>query len=256
MICSIIRKGRFRMAAFLSVMLLFGSMDLDELAANLHLETGMALLQQGLLEQAEHEFMEALEIGDGYHSALLGLGMINFRRSSWSAAADYFHRYIQARPDDHRGYQELGVLYLRTGRADSARMMSDSAFVRSPSIPSIWLLCGKVQLELGDLTSAADWFSRGMLDGGSTSLESLVLLASVYRRTDRGQEARELLIPAVERGYAPACWELARVYLEWNDYMRATDAIQKYLMLSPSGHYADSAALVLQELGESGEYME
>lgn len=244
------------MTVFLSVLLLFGSMDLDELSASLHLETGMALLQQGLLERAEQEFMEALEIGDEYHSALLGLGMVNFRRSSWIAAADYFRRYIQARPDDHRGYQELAVLYLRTGRTDSARIMSDSAFIRSPTIPSIWLLCGKVQLELGDMASAADWFSRGMLDGGSTSLESLVLLASVYRRTNRGHEARELLIPAVEQGYAPACWELARIYLGWNDYMRATDAIQRYLMLSPSGYYADSAALVLQELGEAGEYME
>lgn len=244
------------MAGFLSLMLLFASIDLDGLSANLHLETGMALLQQGLLEQAEQEFMEVLELGDQYHSALLGLGMVNFRRSSWISAADYFRRYIQARPDDHRGYQELATLYLRTGRADSARMMSDSAFVRSPTIPSIWLLSGKVRLELGDMASAADWFSRGMLDGGSTSLESLVLLASVYRRTDREQEARELLLPAVERGYAPACWELARVYLQWNDYMRATDAIQSYLLLSPSGYYADSAALVLKELGESGEYME
>lgn len=244
------------MAAFLGVLLLFGSMDLNELAASLHLETGMALLQQGLLEQAEQEFIEALEMGEEYHSALLGLGMVNFRRSSWNAAADYFHRYIRARPDDHRGYRELAVLYLRTGRPDSARMMSDSAFVRSPASPPIWLLCGKVHLELGDMASAEDWFSRGMLDGGSTSLESLVLLASVYRRTDRGRQARELLIPAVEGGYAPACWELARVYLEWNDYMRATDAINRYLMLSPSGYYADSAALVLQELGESGEYME
>ncbi|MFO8183856.1 MAG: tetratricopeptide repeat protein [Candidatus Aegiribacteria sp.] len=244
------------MAALLGLLLLFGSMDLDELAADLHLETGMALLQQGLLERAEQEFMDALEIGDEYHSALLGLGMVNFRRSSWTTAADYFHRYIQVRPDDYRGYRELAVLYLRTGRPDSARIMSDSAFVRSPTLPSIWLLCGKARLELGEMASAADWFSRGMLDGGSTSLESLVLLASVYRRTDRGHEARELLIPAVEQGYAPACWELARVYLEWNDYMRAADAIQRYLMLSPSGHYADSAALVLQELGESGEYME
>ncbi len=242
-------------ALFLALFLTL-SIDMNDLTANLHLETGMAMLQQGLLEQAEEEFNSALELGEQYSAALLGLGMVNERRSSWTAAEEYLLRYIEACPDDHRGYQELAGLYLRTGSPDSAAMMSDSAFARSPSNPPIWLLCGRVRLVLGDLAGAEGWFSRGVNDGGGTSLESLVLLASVYRRTERGQEAREILLPAVEGGYAPACWELARVYLGWEDYLRAGDAIRRYLMLSPDGPYADSAIMVLEELGESGEYMD
>ena len=231
------------------------SVDIDNLTDQLHLDTGMAYMQQGLLEQAEEEFHKTLELSENYHTAVLGLGMIHAMRMSWESATDYFRQYIDTCPDDYRGFFELSKLYLVTGKPDSAAFMSDSAFIRSPTTPSIWLQSGRAWLELGELDAAEMWFSKGVQNEGSTDLVSLVLLASVYRRTSRGAEAREILLPAVEAGYAPASWELARIYLGWRDYLRAGDAIRRYLMLSPEGYYADSALLVLEELGESGEYI-
>ena len=243
------------MHIFIILCLIPLTVDIDDLTAQLHLDTGMAYMQQGLLEQAEEEFNHTLEISEDYQTAVLGLGMIHAMRMSWDSAADYFRQYIETCPDDYRGFFELSKLYLDTGKPDSAAFMLDSAFIRSPTTPSIWLQSGKARLELGEMDSAEMWFSKGVLGQGSTDLESLVLLASVYRRTSRGAEAREILLPAVETGYAPAAWELARVYLGWKDYLRAGDAINRYLMLSPEGYYADSALLVLEELGESGTYI-
>lgn len=244
------------MTLILAMLALACSMDIDELTARLHLETGMALLQQGLLEQAEEEFQSALEIGLEYSEALLGLGMVSARRSSWTSAEEYYRRYIRECPGDPRGYSRMAELYLDTGRPDSACAMADSAFDLSPGDPGVWLLCGRTRLALGELEEAGNWFSRGVDHGGGTALESLVLLASVHRRSGRGHEARDLLLPVVDAGYPPACWQLARVYLGWEDYMRAGDAIRRYLFLSPEGAYADSAIMVLEELGESGDYME
>jgi len=244
------------MTLMLALLSLSGSMDMEELTARLHLETGMAMLQQGLLEQAEEEFQSALETGLEYSEALLGLGMVSARRSSWTAAEEYYRRYMRECPEDPRGYSRMAELFLDTGRPDSAVSMADSAFDLSPGDPDVWLLCGRTRLELEDLDEAGNWFSRGVDHGGDTALESLVLLASVHRRSGRGHEARDLLVPAADAGYSPACWELAKVYLDWEDYMRAEDAMRRYLLLSPDGTYADSAVLVLEELGESGEYME
>lgn len=243
------------MQIFIILCLIPLSVDIDDLTAQLHLDTGMAYMQQGLLEQAEEEFHKTLELSENYHTAILGLGMIHSMRMSWENAADYFMQYIDICPDDYRGFFELSKLYLETGKPDSAAFMSDSAFIRSPTTPSIWLQSGLAWLELGEMDLAEMWFSKGVQNQGSTDLESLVLLASVYRRTSRGAEAREILLPAVETGYAPAAWELARVYLSWKDYLRAGDAISRYLMLSPEGYYADSALLVLEELGEAGIYI-
>ena len=243
------------MHIFMILCLIPLTIDIDDLSAKLHLDTGMAYIQQGLLEQAEEEFNRTLELSENYHTAVLGLGMIHAMRMSWESAADYFRQYIDTCPDDYQGYYELSKLYLETGKPDSAAFMSDSAFIRSPTTPSIWLQSGRAWLELGEMDSAEMWFSRGVQNQGSTSLPSLVLLASVYRRTSRGAEAREILLPAVETGYAPAAWELAKLYLGWRDYLRAGDAISRYLMLSPHGYYADSALLVLEELGESGQYI-
>ncbi len=243
------------MQIFIILCLIPLSIDINDLTAQLHLDTGMAYMQQGLLEQAEEEFRQTLELNENYHTAVLGLGMIHAMWQSWDCAADYFRQYIDTCPDDYRGFFELSKLYLDTDKPDSAALMSDSAFIRAPTNPDIWLQSGRACLQLGEMDSAEMWFSKGIQSQGSTGPESLVLLASVYRRTSRGAEAREALLPAVEAGHAPACWELARVYLGWEDYLRAGDAISRYLMLSPEGYYADSALLVLEELGESGAYI-
>lgn len=243
------------MQIFLILCLIPLTIDIDDLSAQLHLDTGLAYMQQGLLEQAEEEFHLTLDISEDYHSAVLGLGMVHAIRQSWDSATNYFKRYIETCPGDYRGFYELSKLYLETDKPDSAVIMLDNAFIRAPTVPEIWLQTGRAWLELGEMDSAEIWFSKGLQSEGSTDLESLVLLASVYRRTSRGAEARVILLPVVERGYAPACWELAKVYLGWDDYLRAGDAISRYLMLSPEGYYADSALLVLEELGESGRYI-
>jgi tetratricopeptide (TPR) repeat protein len=242
-------------ALLLLLCLVLQSEDFDELSAQLHLETGNAFLQQGLLEQAEHEFHLALEAREDCHSALLGLGRVYTAYSSYERAAEYFRDFVAVSPDDYRGYYELACLMLDTGRPDSAFMMTDSAFVRAPTNPDVWLLSGRTALASADTVAAERWFIRGLQDPGAVGLESRMLLGSVYRATGRSVESRELLLPAAQAGYAPAWWGLAMGYLSWNDYMRAVDAIQNYLGLAPGGVYADSAFLVLQALAESGDFI-
>lgn len=231
------------------------SMNIDGLSAQLHLDTGNAYLSQGLLEQAEEEFLLVLELSEDCYPALLGLGKVHLVQSSWNRSEEYFRQYIEACPEDYRGYYELSNLLLLINTPECALIMADSAFLRAPTNPEIWLLSGKAELAAGDTASAEMWFNKNLQTPGAIGIESLILLASVYRCTSRGGEARELLLPLAGSGYAPAYWGLAQVYLTWNDYMRAADAINNYLLLSPNGPYADSAFMVLEELGESGDYM-
>ncbi len=243
------------MVTFLIVLITL-SMNMDELSASLHLETGMAYLNQGLPEQAEEEFNTVLDIGDDFPEAILGLGLVDVKRGSFESAAEHFRQYMETCPDDYRGYLELAKLFLETGKPDSAAPLAETAFDLSPGEPPVWMICGKINMELDDPLAAEHWFERGVsLGGGDSAMDFTVLLARVYRLTGRSQEARNLLLPAVEAGYAPACWELVKVYLEWEDYLRAGDAIKRYLFLEPEGTFADSAILVLEELGESGRYM-
>ena len=231
------------------------SLDMDELSAQLHLETGNALLQQGLLEQAEAEFNLALDYSDECDPALLGLGLVYRAFRSWDRAADHFRYFIDASPDDYRGYYEMASLYMDTGHPDSALIMADSAYLRAPMDPVVWIMNGRAGLAAGDTLAAERWFARCTHSAGDISLESTMLLADIYRLTARGVDAREILLTPAASGYSPALWGLARVYLDWGDYMRAVDAIERYLMLSPEGPYADSALLVLRDLAASGDYI-
>jgi len=243
------------MAIILSLIIMLCASEFEEISARLCLDSGMALLEQGLLEQAEREFNRALEFDGSCPEAILGLGMVQRARESWPGAVESFRQFIALAPDDHRGFLQLSGLYLETGKADSAVLMADSAFSRLPTDPGIWLQCGRTRHAADDLWGAESWYSRVLQENSEGSRESACLLAEVYRRTDRSQAAEQLLLPYADAGYSPAWWGLARVYLQWNDYLRAGQAMDMYLYLSPEGFYADSAFLVLEELGESGNYI-
>lgn len=256
MIRQIPGKGQVKYMFIICFVCLFSQpVNFDELSAQLHLETGNAYLSQGLPGQAEEEFLLALEISEDCYPALLGLGKVHLVLSSWNSAEEYFRLYTETCPEDYRGYYELSNLLLMIDIPDYALIMADSAFLRAPTNPEIWLLSGKAELAAGDTVSAEMWFNKSMQSSGSIGIESLILLASVYRSTSRGAEARELLLPLAGSGYAPAYWGLAKVYLTWDDYMRTVDAINNYMLLSPNGPYADSAIMLLEELGESGNYI-
>ncbi len=245
-------------AVLLASVLLIPSMDggdIGGMTAALRIETGMAFLQQGLLEQAEQEFERALEVGSGDEVAVLGLGMVSMAEGALGRAEGYLRDYISLCPDDYRGYETLSELFTRAGMPDSALAYADSAFLRAPTSHEVWLLCAETSLAAGDTTGSEMWLTRAISAGDATSLEAAALLGAVYRATERSVESRELLLPYASAGYAPAWWGLARVYLAWGDWMRAVDAIGQYLQLAPGGTYADSAVMVLEDLAESGDYI-
>ncbi len=241
------------MAILILILFAAGSTEIDETLAQLHLDTGMAYLNQGLTEQAEQEFTESLELSPDCAVAILGLGLVYIERESWNLAESYFLEYIEACPDNYLGYEKLAELFLQNHAPAEAAAMADSAFNRAPTIPSIWLLCGETSIAVAD-TSAAEFWLVKCLDESDVRFEASVLLASIYLCTSRDHEARNILFPVAESGYSPALWGLAKVYLKWSDYQRAVTSIHQYLYLAPDGVHADSCRIVLDDLAESGRY--
>ncbi len=236
------------------ILLISGTSEMEEELAQLHLETGMAYLNQGLVEQAELEFTESLKLCPDLAEAILGLGLVYMSRESWNPAGSYFLEYITLCPDNYLGYEKLAELLLLKNCPVEAAAMADSAFNKAPTISSIWLLNGKISIANADTTAAEFWFTK-CLEDSDTFFEVSVLLASIYMNTSREHEARNILFPAAEADYSPALWGLAKIYLQWSDYQRAVTALNQYLYLAPVGIHADSCRIVLDDLAESGKYI-
>lgn len=249
------RERKDGMAWFLALAALVLGLDFEEETTRLHVEMGMAYMSQGLLERAEAEFATALESGVSCPEAFLGLGMIKAKKGDLVTAAGFLREFMSRSPEDHRGPLELGRILLSVDSSQAAHEMASKAYLLAPSLPDTWLLMARTSIACRDSAQARQWLLKTVDDGGEQGLEARVMLGSLMRAADELHQAREVLIPAAQADYPPAYWGLARVYLAWEDYMRASDNINRYLYLSPDGPWSDSARLILDELASEGLYI-
>lgn len=249
------RERKDKMAWLLVLAALLLGLDYEEETTKLHVEIGMAYMSQGLLERAEAEFATALESGVSCPEAFLGLGIIKARKGDLVTACNFLREFMERSPEDHRGPLELGRILLRVDSADAAFEMANEAYLLAPSLPETWLLMARTSIGCADSTQARRWLLKTIDHGGEPGLQARVMLGSMMRGKGELSEARDVLIPAARADYPPAYWGLARVYLAWEDYMRASDNMNRYLYLSPDGPWSDSARMVLDELASEGLYM-
>lgn len=242
----------------LSVLLLTAALfgiDLDAESARLHLETGLAYIQQGLLEQAVEELETTLSLDPDCHEAHLALGRLRARMGDPESAEERLLRFSGLAPEDHRGPLALARLYIDTGRGAEALEQAESALMLRPTSEEVWLELARAEELCGDTAAAAAWLVRVVEEGGTLENEARVREARLLRGSDRLREARAVLLPAAAEDHPPAIWGLARVYLAWEDWMRASGTIRRYLRLEPAGRWSDSARMELRRLSEEGLYI-
>jgi tetratricopeptide (TPR) repeat protein len=229
--------------------------DLDSESARLHLETGLAYIQQGLLEQAVEELQTTLELDPGLHEAYLALGRLRARMGDPESAVENLQTFMELRPGDYRGPLALARLRMDTGSGAEARDLALQAHALNPAEPEIWMVLGSTAALCGDTASAMTWLNRIVEEGGPMENAARVRAAALMRAGGRMGEARALLLPAASDRHPAAIWGLARVYTAWEDYMRASDALRSYLRLEPEGRWADSARMELERFSEEGLYI-
>ena len=236
-------------SCFLMAAVLFLDFDVDALSADLHVETGMAYIEQGLPDKAMGEFITALEISDQAYEAHLGLARIAVINCSWTTAEEEYLIYMELRPENYRAPLEMAEMLLTVyGRYPDALVFAETALSLAPLNGECWLVLADTEGRLGNIEVATTWYRRIFTENVELADEARVRMGSLLFQHGDLPEAREVLLPAASSGKAEAHHILAVMYLEQNDELRATDSINRYLYLEPNGHWADSARMCLDEL--------
>ncbi|NLP05756.1 tetratricopeptide repeat protein [Candidatus Fermentibacteria bacterium] len=243
------------MVWLMAAIILGSEADFTEISARLDCDLGSAYLGQNLLEQAESEFRDALELIPGYHDALLGLGMVYSRRGSWETAERYLRSYVDSVPGSARGCMELAEVLRATGRSAESSLFALRAAESSPDDPACWLLAGETALSAGDTSSASTFLQRAMPLGGRPALEAATLQAGILLSLGDEDTARALLEEAWGAGHAEAGWLLGRLYTSWGDYLRGLSLISQALSCAPRAPFADSARMLLDSLAGEGVFL-
>lgn len=224
----------------------------DEARLLLRCETAEAYLEQGLLEQAESGFRDALRLDPDCPQAVLGLGRIYRLRQAWEQSEMYLRQYTDSFPADPSGLMELAGLLMETCRTGEASVFALRAAEAASTDGAAWLLAGTSALACSDTAEAVRSLDRALELGGRTALEASVLLSGIEIASGEDERALELLVWGVESGHAPSCFRLGRLYVSWGDLVRGSALLQQCLYLSPSGPCSDSARMLLDDLAATG----
>ena len=234
-------------SCFLIISLVLSGMDVGSLTADLHIETGMAYISQGLPDKAMGEFAAALAISEDASEAHLGLARIAVINSSFGTAEEEYSLYMAMEPDDYRAPLELAEILLELyGRTSDALDYAETALELAPLNARCWMILAGVEGRLGNTEEAISWYTRIIIEDPELACEARVQMGMLLFQEGELYDAREILLPAAASGIAEAHHFLALIYLEQNDNLRAIDSINRYLYIEPNGLWADSALECLE----------
>ena len=160
------------MSCFLTIALLLPGVNVNTLTANLHVETGMAYINQGLYDKAWGEFTTALEITEDAHEAHLGLARIAVINCSWATAEEEYTIYMDLKPHDYQAPLEMSKMLLNLrGRYPDALIYAEAALALAPLNGQCWLVLagiktGKMVMPIFSRVSLATGPKRTMKNMG------------------------------------------------------------------------------------------
>ncbi len=225
------------------------SVNVDSLTSALHIETGMAYLEQGLADRAFQEFEKALEISSDAAEAHLGMARISALNQAWGDAENRYKTYMNLRPYDYNAPLEMAEMTLAlSGREPEAADYAEAALSLAPLNGRCWIAVADCQAALGNTEEAMRWYTRTIIESPEFAGDARIKMGTLLFEKGDLVQAAEILTPAGHQGEPDAWHILALIYMEQKDGLRASDSMRNYLNMNPDGSWADSAQVLLEEL--------
>jgi tetratricopeptide (TPR) repeat protein len=124
-------------------------------AAALH-NLGLALHDQGKLEESVEQFQQAVRLRPDFADAHSDLGMVLAKLKRWDDAAAHFQQVIRLRPDQPDGLIHLGAVLRELGKLDESAERLRQAARMKPDDASLHSSLGLTLQMLGRLTESEE----------------------------------------------------------------------------------------------------
>jgi Tfp pilus assembly protein PilF len=241
--------------AYILAVLLVMITEPERLSARLFLETGDALMGQGLLAQAREAFSRSLDANPHEHYAVLGLARVSALQGSTDLASYWYRLFMENCPDDYRAPLELGLLLLeRPDSLNRAGILIRLALEIEPNSDEAVFAMARLQMREGDTAGAICVLQGLCAHDGACQLEAAMVLAGLLAANGNNAGARDVLARAPLASHPPALWLIARTHLREGDFMRAVDYANRCLSLDAERILADSVRMMIDSLAEEGLY--
>ena len=193
--------------------------------AAVHRVAGLLMANAGSYEQAETEYLRAIELEPANGDAYRRIGQAYERGNQLDQALAAFKKAIELEPDDFKQYQALGTYYAHRADSSGAAHQFERCVQLAPDEPDAHYALGTAYVRLGRYVEAERELRTAIALGGTTQAQNNLAYALMYQARDR--EAIPLLVGALDRFPNQYLWwmNLGDAYRRTN---LPTDSVRAY----------------------------
>ncbi|MBT7954508.1 MAG: tetratricopeptide repeat protein [Rhodospirillaceae bacterium] len=199
------------------------------------LEKGLALHQEGKLDEAAEIYQEVLAVDPGNADALHFLGLIAQQRGDLSAAIEHIEAAISAEPERPTFHFNLGVTFTALGNLAAAAAAYEKAGKLKPDWLDAWVNLGST---LGQLKkyAAAETALRQALEIDPKNVSALIGLTAAMEGQGQSVEAEEIGRAAIALdASSPEAWtNFGNALSSQGKLSEAEDAFRQAVSVDPS----------------------
>lgn len=222
-----------------------------------HNNLGIALMDQGRMEEAEHHYKEALRLNPGRAEAMNALGVIQQSRGALPRAAAYFRQALELNPNYAGAHYNLGRALTQAGELTEAVQHLVRAAQLKPSYVEAYYNLGVALQRGGQIPEAAAQYRRALQlapehFGANNNLGNI--LAEAGRLEQAAGHYRRAL--EIEPGDLQAQTNLANVFLMLGQVDEAIRYYREALKVDPNSadtRYNLGIALEMKAEMEGGD---
>lgn len=177
--------------------------------------------------------------GGGFQRNDFTNGVALFQQGYLDQAAASFRQVIAAKPDNPEAFYNLGTLYLRKNDLNEAKKYLEKTVSLRPDYPEAWNNLGMIAAQQNQQDDAIRYFQRS-IEQRPDYVIGLVNLGNLLRRQGNASAAAKALYRAVELEpeNAEANFGLGMLHARQNDSERAEALFRKAIAIRPD--YADA----------------
>jgi tetratricopeptide (TPR) repeat protein len=202
--------------------------------ARTYVDQGIALFQQGRLDEAAAAFAQALQWQPGCADALNGLGTVRMTQGRWQEAMGCYEEILRREPGYASAHYNLGVVLHQAGRLGEAAACYERTLALVPGAVDAWNNLGNVRQARGDREGAVTAFEQALRcqpDSVAAYNNLGLVLAEVGRRDEAAACYRQAL--ALQPQLVAAHVNLGDVLLAQGRLDEAAACFQEAIRLQP-----------------------